>query len=574
MRRLVHGACLVLLLCSSLPARGDTGRAFLFSDSALSPAAQARALFDDMTTEERLAQLFLVGWDGVAPSPPLLAWLETRGMGGVKVFGWNTNNAFDLARSLGRMQEISLELGPRIPLFTATDQEGGWVRHVRDRTSQTPGNMALGAGGSPADSFESARRISEELRLLGMNMNFAPTVDVYRNIDAAVIGSRAFSDDPVQTAVLGMAFARGSDAAGVIPTAKHFPGHGNAVGDSHLVLPRLDETIDELRETDLLPFRIMANEGIPAILSAHIAFPNITGADTPASFSSFFMRDILRDELGFSGIAITDDLYMLGAINYAELQGWSFAEMVVEAIAAGNDMVMLSRTPDPEGPIWQTLVDRYETDPAFRRTTNESITRILETKVRYLGTASRVPFVPDLEAIQRYLPSAEHTAFFAEQAARGTAIVRQNRIPLSPDELGRVLVTGNVGTFLSEAARWVPQAERYTFPYTPTHVSRPQDRAWIRANASRFDTIIFGLSNRHSAEILQELEPFADRILVVSSLSPLYLVETPWVQDAVAVFGLTSVSHAAGFSALFGDFVPRARVPLSTLRNQTPERAQ
>lgn len=556
----------VLLLSASTCLHALPDADFLYPDDAGSVAERARELFDSMTTEERLAQLFLVGWDNVAPSEALLQWIDTRGLGGVKVFGWNTNNAVALARSLATMQERSLSSAAGVPLLTATDQEGGWVRHVRDRTSHTPGNMALGAGGTPTDSFETARRLSQELRVLGINMNFAPTVDVYRNTEASVIGPRAFSDDPMQTAILGMAFARGSETVGVIPTAKHFPGHGNAVGDSHLLLPRLQEGITELRDIDLLPFRMMIHEGVPAILSAHIAFPNITGTDTPASLSSFFMRDILRDELGFSGVAVTDDMYMLGAVEYAERQGWTFAEMIVEALAAGNDMIMLSRTPDANGPEWRTLLNRYEQDAEFRGTTNESVMRVLETKIRFLGHADRVPLVPDVARLRQRLPSAENSAFFAEQAARGTSIIRSTRIPLASRDTGSVLVAGNVASFLSEARRWFPEAERYPFPYTPTHSSRAVDRTWMRLNAPRFDTIIFGLSNRNSAEILAELEPFADRLVVLSTLSPLYLSEMPWVQDAVAVFGLTTVSHAAGFAAILGEFTPSGRVPLSALR--------
>ncbi len=556
---------LILFFATSI-ASATPPESFLFPENGATVAEQARNLFESMSTEERLAQLFLVGWDGVAPSQAVLEWIDTRGIGGVKVFGWNTNDAVDLARSLGAMQTRALRQRAGIPLFTATDQEGGWVRHVRDRTSHTPGNMALGAGGSPHDSYESAIRISRELRLLGMNMNFAPTVDVYRNTEASVIGSRAFSDDPVQTAVLGMAFAAGSEAEWVIPTAKHYPGHGNAVGDSHLLLPRLEETLVELRENDLLPFRMMIHEGVPAVLSAHLAFPNITNAYTPASLSTFFMRDILRDELGFTGLAITDDLYMRGAIDYARGQGWSFEEMVVEAIAAGNDMVMLSRTPDAQGPIWQTLIRRYRNDTDFRRTTDESVLRVLETKIRFLGHDNRVPLVPDIALVRDTLPFDEHQHFFAEQAALGVTILRNNRLPLREDALGRVLVAGNVASFLSAAARRIPAAERFVFPYTPTHVSRASDRAWVRNNAARFDTIVFGLSNRNSAEILAELEPFADRVIVLSSLSPLYLAEMDWVQNAVAVFGLTDVSHAAGLSAIFGDFTPQGRIPLSALR--------
>jgi len=218
-----------------------------------------------------------------------------------------------------------------IPLFTATDQEGGWVRHVRGNTAITPGNMAIGAGGLPQDAYLSGYHIGKELNALGINMNFAPTVDLYTNPEAMVIGPRAFSDDPVQAGILGAAFARGLSATGVLATAKHFPGHGNADGDSHGVLPVLNETLEELRELELVPFRMMIAEGVPAIMSAHLAFPSVEPSGAPASLSSRFQRDILRGELGFEGIIITDDLYMGGATVYQARTKQSFAELCLAA---------------------------------------------------------------------------------------------------------------------------------------------------------------------------------------------------------------------------------------------------
>ena len=254
-----------------------------------------------MSPEERVAQLLMVGWTAEEPTPEILRWIRERGIGGVKVFGWNGENLPELARTLGEMQRESLATPVGVPLFTATDQEGGWVRHIKDGTSITPGNMAIGATGLPYDAYMSAQHIGYELRALGVNMNFAPTVDVYVNREAHVIGPRAFSEDPVDTGLLGIAYFHGLESTGVIATAKHFPGHGNARGDSHSMLPVIEDDFDTLWERDLVPFRMLVREGVPAILSGHLNFPLITGDSVPASMSPYFKQNVLPRSVGVRG---------------------------------------------------------------------------------------------------------------------------------------------------------------------------------------------------------------------------------------------------------------------------------
>ena len=171
------------------------------------------------------------------------------------------------------MQRSAADTRLGIPLFIATDQEGGWVRHVKSKTSITPGNMAIGASGLPYDAYWSGYYIGQELKSIGINMNFAPTVDVYSNIDAHVIGPRAFSQDPLETAQLALAYFKGMEETGVVSTAKHFPGHGNAAEDSHGILPRIDISFDTLWERELLPYRYLIDRDLPTVMSGHLSLP-------------------------------------------------------------------------------------------------------------------------------------------------------------------------------------------------------------------------------------------------------------------------------------------------------------
>ena len=236
----------VYTLCFVAPLAASPSQGIFWELDHERAREAAERIIEQMSAEEIVAQTFLVGWPSREPTPELLEWIRRRNIGGIKAFGWNSGNLTQLARTIGTLQQEALDTPHGIPMFTATDQEGGWVRHIRGSTAVTPGNMAIGATGYPYDAYKSGYYIGRELRALGINMNFAPTVDVYRNFEAHVIGPRSFGSDPVIAGTLGGAYVRGLEESGVISTAKHFPGHGGASGDSHGTLPVLSAVVDAI----------------------------------------------------------------------------------------------------------------------------------------------------------------------------------------------------------------------------------------------------------------------------------------------------------------------------------------
>ena len=205
-RRILLPTVYTLLAAAAISAAPAEGAFWRLGNPTQDPASSrppaqdrnpAAALISGMTDEEIVAQVFMVGWPSREPTPELLEWIRRRNIGGIKVFGWNAEDLRLLAETIGTMQQEALATPHAIPLLTATDQEGGWVRHVKGATAVTPGNMAIGASGLPYDAYRSGYYIGRELRALGINMNFAPTIDVYRNPEAHVIGPRAFGSDPV-----------------------------------------------------------------------------------------------------------------------------------------------------------------------------------------------------------------------------------------------------------------------------------------------------------------------------------------------------------------------------------------
>ena len=560
-------AFVVLICAAPVAAQGESpanGEEVAFSGTFWelggSPGA-AEALFEQMSVQERVAQLFLVGWQGELPTQEALDWIQTRNLGGIKVFGWNGRSIANLTRSIEEFQTAALDTPHGIPLFTATDQEGGWVRHIRDTTSETPGNMAIGASGLPYDSYMSAYYIGKELRAVGINMNFAPTVDVYTNPDATVIGPRAFSDDPELTGLLGLAYYRGMEDNGIIATAKHYPGHGNADGDSHGMLPVINDDLDTLWDRELLPYRMMIPEGLPAILSGHLAFPTITGSDRPASISSFFKTTFLREELGFDGIVVTDDLYMGGALAFGATEGLSFAEICVEAIRAGTDLIMLSETPAVNGTIFRSVMGAYESDPDFRAIVDAAVVRILKMKYRYLYNSDRVPFAPRLDDVVDLVPDPEGAEYFREQAARSVTPIVFPDEPYTPEPGERILLAGRYRAFFTAAWERYPDAASFTFEGGSFYFSAESDRERLASVVEEYDTLVYCLSDINTAEVLASIGDPSTRIIVVSTLTPAYLADLPAADIAVAVYGRTVDSFRAGLSAVAGEFEPAGRLP-------------
>ena len=515
-----------------------------FSDSG-SPAELAAAIVAAMTDEQALAQLLMLGWVGEDPSPLIMDWVRQRQIGGIKIFGWNTSSTVRLARAVGELQKASLATQYAIPLLVATDQEGGWVRHIRGSTSETPGNMAIGASGYPRDAYLAGLYIGRELALLGVNMNFAPTVDLFTNRNSVLIGPRAFSSDPVNTGILGAAFARGQLAAGVIHTAKHYPGHGDTALDSHGTLPRIEITYETLWDRELIPYRMMISEGIPAIMSGHLSFPLTGGGATPASLSSWFLRDLLRDRLGFKGIVITDDLNMMGAVSYLR----TIYLTAKQAISAGNDIIMFSSTPFMNDQIWTHLVDSMRTDENFRDVVRASARRVLELKLTYLRGELSVPYIPDIARVQSDLSDPQASAFFLDLAARSVTIVApedsKNAFPLSAENAGRVLLAGKYAEFFNYGRIAFPNAALLRYSAAP-------DVNYLITSARNADTVVFCVSDSADLRALQSLRNLNKKVYVISVLSPVHVENIPWVSGALAVYSYAPESFAAAFSVIIG----------------------
>jgi beta-N-acetylhexosaminidase len=532
------------------------------SDAASSAAyaKQAAAIVAKMSDEEVLGQILMLCYPGDVPNALIFDWIGRRALGGVKIFGWNAEDSTRVARSIASMQGAALGSRLGIPLLVATDQEGGWIRHIKGATTVTPGNMAIGASGRPYDAYRSANLIGRELAALGVNMNFAPSVDLATKPKSYIIGTRAFSDDPETVATLGAAFVRGLADAGVIATAKHFPGHGDTEDDSHGVLPviRIDE--ETLWERELLPYRVLAAEDVPAIMSGHLSFPLVSGDDLPASLSPYFMKTVLREKLGFKGLAVTDDLVMNGA---GESAG-SISEACVKAVEAGNDLLLISQLLELGDPAWTRLVAACKEKPSFRARAREAAANVIAAKLKYLKPKGKAAIVPDLSRLAARVPDPEAADFFASQAYRSVTAVKSSGLPFAPK--GRLLVAGPFGDFLDAAAEAYPGSESFRFSYEPASAALPAELASFDKALASADAVLVCAANEAGMDFAVRAHEAGKGVALLSAQSPAPLSRSPWAESEVAVYSYSRESLRAGMDVLSGKAQAQGKLPLKALK--------
>lgn len=347
------------------------------------PTAAERVLAT-MTAEQKVAQLFVVKPEGltgvgVATQAGTITQeaLAKYPVGGMVYFSENIVGADQFRTMLSNTASYSKAAGAGVPAFLSVDEEGGLeVARIANSglfdVPTFPAMAQIGASGDVSQAANVGSSIGSYLLQIGFNLDFAPDADVLTNPDNKVIGSRSFSSDANVCAEMVSAEVKAMAATGCLPCVKHFPGHGNTLGDSHEQAVSTDKTLDELRACEFLPFSAAIEAGVPLVMVGHISTPNATGDDLPASLSSTMMGDILRKELGFDGVIISDS-FSMGAITL----GNSPADAAVAFFRAGGDMLLL---PEDFPAAYQGVLDAIGAGTLSQDRIDESVRRILEAK--------------------------------------------------------------------------------------------------------------------------------------------------------------------------------------------------
>ena len=346
----------------------------LLSIHSLTFAENEITTYDKMTLKQKVGQVFIWTYPGTSFTPTMERWLSTYQPGALIVFKRNITSAAQIAQVNEKIQTLAMRR-MKAPLFLMIDQEGGNV--VRLKTNAPlPSALALGKMDDP-DYIESfAKTKAEALRSLGFNVNLAPVLDVTNPNKDSFIGNRAFGEDPDLVSEIAEAYARGISAGGMIPTAKHYPGHGGEVQDSHKTTAKKMSTFEELSENDLIPFKSFAEVESPrAMMMAHIALPTIDSTGVPTTYSKVLIQDHLREKLKFNGLIFTDDLEMGGASIENDV-----GARAVRAFLAGNDMLMLAGSPAHQKQAFNSVLAAVQGGKISEERLKSSVQKILDYK--------------------------------------------------------------------------------------------------------------------------------------------------------------------------------------------------
>lgn len=319
-----------------------------------------------MTLREKIGQMLVISYSGTEYTDKLDELLNSVKPGGFILFKDNISSYYSTVDYISRIKDTAT-----IPMLMSVDQEGGRVQRIKDvsdvNVQNIPDMYTLGKTSDVSLSYDVGKVVAEELSAFGVNTDYAPVLDIFSNPNNTVIGTRAFGSDAQTVINMAIPFANGMKENGIIPTYKHFPGHGDTDADSHIELPVVTKTKEELYKNELLPFKAAIENGAQMIMVAHIALPNVTGDYTPASLSDKIVNGILREELGYNGVVITDGVNMKAlADNY------SVKEICSYSINAGVDIILMP--PDPietvniiEGLVNEGIITEQRIDESVKR---------------------------------------------------------------------------------------------------------------------------------------------------------------------------------------------------------------
>ena len=584
--RLAVAVTILLLSCLGAGCAPPAPPAPPSLPEALLPEPDAEGLrwveetLSSLTLREAIGQLIVPWMSGAymsATGPEFqefARYVEEAGIGGVVI-------SIGLPHSYGAKLN-SLQARASVPLLVASDFENGGpgmrINHSyalptllpQGGGTSFPPTMAFGAIGEGRFAREYGRITAVEARAVGVHLNFAPVLDVNSNPLNPIINTRSFGEDPHAVAELGAAYLAGAREGGVLTTAKHFPGHGDTKSDSHVELPIVDGDRERLEALELIPFRRAVDEGVDAVMTAHVAVPAILGPDgPPATLSPFFMTELLREDMGFDGLLLTDAIRMRAISD-----GYGVGESAILAVEAGADIILAPAD------IWVTI-DALEEAVLSGRVSRErldsSVRRILEMKARVGLHRNRMV---NLGRIGEVVGSGDHLMMADSAATRSITLPRDREglVPVDPRRYARVLhvvyargedLTAGRALGSSLGAYFRDLTTRRLTPESPA--SAYQELSWARGESDLVIVSAFvppraGAGDVAVPELFSRFveESGEGKPTVVLSLGNPYLLSSfPGVGSYLLAWGPHEVSQRAAVRALVGESAISGRLPIS-----------
>ncbi|WP_020392551.1 glycoside hydrolase family 3 protein [Kribbella catacumbae] len=545
--------------------------------AAFTNLQQASKALQGMTLEDKIGQMFVLFAYGPDASKPDARNTTLYGVATpaeviakYKPGGWiyfsargNVENPTQLATYSNQLQQAALKTGLRVPLTIATDQEQGVVVRIGPPATQFGGNMAHGASRDLKDARTAAGITGRELKAMGIRQDYAPVADVNVNALNPVIGVRSFSSDPTLVSDMTAAQVKGyQNDAGIMATAKHFPGHGDTRDDSHTSLPTINHTLEEWNTIDAPPFKAAIKAGIDSIMTAHIVVPSLDPSGDPATLSKPILTGVLRDQLGFKGLVITDALEMA-----AVRSKYGDAEVAVRAIEAGADQLLLPPAPDVQ---FKAVVDAVKSGRISERQVNESVLRVLLMKLK--NGAMFHPYV-DPAKIATTVGTPASLATAQKIVDKSVTVVKNdtNTLPLA-NTPRKVLVTGwGVTTTQALANSLATRGATTTVAQTgaqPTDAAITDAVTKAQANdvtvvltQKAWDTRVVD-PNAKQQKLVKDLLATGKTVIVVAVRDPYDIAYFTAAPTYVATYGFAAVSMESLAKVLYGEVSPAGKLPV------------
>lgn len=529
-----------------------------------------------MTIEEKVGQMLMPDfrtWKGKNVTemlPEIQQLVKKYHLGGVILFRENVVTTEQTARLVSDYQDASEKFG----LLLTIDQEGGIVTRLQSGTDM-PGNMALGATRSTDISYNVGNAIGEELASLGINMNFAPVMDVNNNPDNPVIGVRSFGEDPQLVADLGVAYTKGLQDAGVAATAKHFPGHGDTAVDSHLGLPEVPHDKERLKEVELYPFQKAMEAGIDAIMTAHVTFPKIDGTKAiskktgeeiavPATLSYKVLTELMREEMGYEGVITTDAMNMNAIADH-----FGPVDAAIRAVKAGTDIVLM-----PVGleEVATGLLSSVKNGEISEDRIEASVKRILTLKIKRGVIKEENPLSVE-EKIANALEvvgSPKHKEIEKEAAEKSITLVKNDgALPLNLNSEDQVVVVGN--TYIGDLGNAIKKRHENTtvistgssYALTAAQLEQIKNASAVVVGSYTFSVSGRSPSNAQMKMINQIIDLTDAPVIGVGIRNPYDIMAFPEIDAYLTQYGFRPASFEAVAGAITGEFSPTGKLPIT-----------
>lgn len=521
----------------------------------------------NFTLEQVVGQKLLWSFVGKRNlSQEIQAAIRGQRVGGVTLFrALNVEDPGQVLALTQRLQETARVSGS-LPLLIAADQEGGQLMALGQDTTPLPGNLALGAAGSVELARQAGIVLGRELAAMGINLNYAPCSDINVNPRNPVIGTRSFGEDPFMVAQMSAAMVAGIQSAGVAATVKHFPGHGDTASDSHLGTPVVEHPAERIRQVELLPFQSAIEAGVKLVMSGHLAVPAFEHrSDLPATLSTAVLQKLLRQELGFTGVIVSDAMDMK-----AIRQGTGLQVDVICAASAGIDLLLMTSRLDQEA-VYTGLLQAAQRGLISPEWIMNSAERILALKTWIADHFETYPL--DVVGCN------EHREVAAEIAQHSITLVRDDAkaLPLdrSADQRLAVVLPQPVDLTPADTSSYIlPSLSKelrgygiHTDEYYVSHDPTQTEIAEMLEKLGAYDKVIIGTINAYSvkgqAKLVSAILQSGKPAIIVALRMPYDLQAFPDAPTYLCTYSILEPSMQALAQILCGELTSTGRLPVS-----------